>query len=619
MTAASCKLEDGQGHATKCFPARSLLHRRKDGGGHWLVAYRKAEEQSDSHMHRWIKETHKEHVNIAVTDVPHSHTLNGPFLLRLHCVDKPSELCTVHISEQELDSVTPEDLKMFDSVAYIDASVNLLSLGSFSSFVSLRELNLSVNGIHHMTFDASDFPHLQVLDLSYNSLSADDVVSVGRLRRLKVLHLTGNQLHHLPADLGPTRLSASEEDSRFKALEVLMLDDNKLSSGVFNSLRNLKRLKYLNLQGNRISEIPYVHPTGSLEPASISEKEPGEDEPAAHTEPDPNNHESVKRTSQENLEELCEGSSLPLPELQFLNLSDNKIAEEEALMAAAFFPMLREIDIHSNPLTTHRSGDPPLLTYYLQERLGITLKRKETREVVKMTLKVSTVPKWKVEERLPKVSKNYFLMAEETVKKTPECEGKNNEDGPFTENTDFFVTQAPDVSNFDEKETTEHQDAAVPDEFHHCQTLTDAKPNPGVVEPVGIQTAVRMLEHTLKTLNVYGDSKPKSDSIQMPHREKERKIKDLPPLRLAKQPAERVDEMLKQIRESTTIRELALSDALHGTRVNKQEHKEVLSLLRDMKTKYKMLHKKSIEQLASVESDRNTDLHQASPPPAQTI
>nr|XP_019941635.1 PREDICTED: X-ray radiation resistance-associated protein 1 [Paralichthys olivaceus] len=603
MTAASCTLEDGQRHATKCLPARSVLHRRKDGGGHWLVAYRKAEEQSYSHMYRRIKETREGHENIAVTDAPHGHTLDGPFLLRLHCVDKPSELCTVHISEQELDSVKPEDLKMFDNVAYIDASVNLLSLGSFSSFVSLRELNLSVNGIHNMTFDASDFPHLQVLDLSYNSLSADDVVSISRLPRLKVLHLTGNQLHHLPPDLRSTQLFAEEEDdSQFKALEVLMLDDNKLSSGVFNSLRKLKRLKYLNLQGNHISEIPFLQPMGSLEPASISEKEPG------------------NKISQENLEELCKGSNLPLPELQFLNLSHNKIAEEEALMVAAFFPMLREIDIHSNPLTTNRSGDPPLLTYYLQERLGITIKRKETREVLRAPLKVSTDPKWKVEERIPKVSKKRLLMDQETVKKTPECDGKNNEDGPFTENTDnFFVTQAADVSKSDEQETAENEDATVPEKFHHYQRLMDVKPHPGVVEPIGIQTAVRMLEHTLKTLNVYRDSKPKSDSIQMPHRETERKIKDLPPLKPAKQPAERVEDMLKEIRESTTIREFALSEAIHSTRVNRQEQKEVLSLLRDMKTKYKMLHKKSIEQVASVESDRNTDLHEAPPPPGQTF
>lgn len=34
---------------------------------------------------------------------------------------------------------------------------------------------------------------------------------------------------------------AEEADMAFKALEVLMLDDNKLSSEVFNSLTNLKR------------------------------------------------------------------------------------------------------------------------------------------------------------------------------------------------------------------------------------------------------------------------------------------------------------------------------------------------------------------------------------------
>lgn len=35
---------------------------------------------------------------------------------------------------------------------------------------------------------------------------------------------------------------AKEEDTQFRALEVLMLDENKLSSGVFSSLKNLKRL-----------------------------------------------------------------------------------------------------------------------------------------------------------------------------------------------------------------------------------------------------------------------------------------------------------------------------------------------------------------------------------------
>ena len=40
----------------------------------------------------------------------------------------------------------------------------------------------------------------------------------------------------------------------------------------------------------------------------------------------------------------------------------------------------------------------------------------------------------------------------------------------------------------------------------------------------GIQTAVRMLEHTLKNLNVYRDSKPKLDSIQTAYREREKRV-----------------------------------------------------------------------------------------------
>ncbi|KAF3706454.1 X-ray radiation resistance-associated protein 1 [Channa argus] len=86
-----------------------------------------------------------------------------------------------------------------------------------------------------MMFDAADFPFLEVLNLSYNYLSNEDIVSIGRLPCLKVLHLTGNQLQCLLPELPAT------EDTLFSALEVLMLDDNKLSSEVFGSLTNLKR------------------------------------------------------------------------------------------------------------------------------------------------------------------------------------------------------------------------------------------------------------------------------------------------------------------------------------------------------------------------------------------
>ncbi|XP_070839329.1 X-ray radiation resistance-associated protein 1 [Chaetodon trifascialis] len=591
MTAASNKLDDGQRYPTKCFPARTLLHRKREGGGHWLVAYGKAEEQRYRTVRRRIKETYRECEKDRGTDRPHGNTLDRPFLLQLHRADEPSELCSVDISEQKLDSVKPEDLKVFDSVAYIDASVNSLSLGSFSSFVSLRELNLSLNRLRNMTFHAADFPYLEVLDLSYNSLSADDIVSIGRIPRLKVLHLTGNQLHRLPPNLASSnrdtaQLPAEEEHTRFKALEVLLLDNNRLSSEVFNSLANLKRLKCLNLQGNRISQIPYLQLAGGSQPSS---------------------DEHVKRLSQERWEEYCRGSSFPLPKLQFLNLADNKIAEEEALMAVALFPELREIDIHSNPLTTRRS-DPPLLTYYLQERLGITIKRKKTPDVRKLPLKVSTDPKWKVEERIPKVSKKPLVM-------DAPCPAQLERRELNTER--FFLTQATDAPEYDFDPQADQTETREKEERNRDDTkLMDVKPNPDVVQPVGIQTAVRMLEHTLRNLNVYRDSKPKLDCIQTPYRGREKKIKELPPLTPVKRPAERVEEMIKEIKESTTIRQVPLSSALHSTGVSKQE---ALSLLRDMKTKYKMVHKKTMEQAASIESHRNTDRTGAEAPAVQML
>lgn len=58
---------------------------------------------------------------------------------------------------------------------------------------------------------------------------------------------------------------------------------------------------------------------------------------------------------------------------------------------------------------------------------------------------------------------------------------------------------------------------------------------------------------------------------------------------------------------------------MHCTGANKQEHKEALSLLRDMKTKYKMVHKKTMEQAAGIESDRNTNQNRAEPPPVQML
>ena len=42
----------------------------------------------------------------------------------------------------------------------------------------------------------------QILDMSYNNLCSNDLLTLGLLPNLKVLHVTGNQLRSLPQDLG---------------------------------------------------------------------------------------------------------------------------------------------------------------------------------------------------------------------------------------------------------------------------------------------------------------------------------------------------------------------------------------------------------------------------------
>ncbi|XP_047234575.1 X-ray radiation resistance-associated protein 1 isoform X2 [Girardinichthys multiradiatus] len=534
---------------------------------------------------------------------PGGITLDGRFLLQLHCVDDPSQLCSVDISEQKLNSVKPVELKAFKNVAYIDASDNFLSLGLFSCFIGLRELILPLNRISNIAFDAADFPHLEILDLSYNRLSSADLLLLGQIPHLKTLHLTGNRLLSLPPNCGglhsdQSYLLSEEGAKQFEALEVLMLDDNKLTSRVFYSLRNLKRLKHLNLQGNRISEIPCMEVTESSKPGPISALRQGEEE--AHAESNVDHLFKIIELFHTDSEDGCRGSSLFLPELQRLSLADNKIASEEALIAAALFPKLCELDIHSNPLITHMRGDMPLLTY-LQERLGI-----------------------KVEENTSKLSQRPFILGAMCVRhiqdnksrqrdwRTTRSEDKNK--SKCQENAEhFFITQPEDKAELQldsssyqkESPQNKHGNGTSPGQFPCYDVLMDAKPIPYI----GIQTAVRMLEQTLRNPNIYRDSKPRLDSIQTPYREMKKRIKELPPLRPVKKPAHRAEELIKEIKESTTVKVVALGSAIHSRGVNKEDYKEALFLLRDMKKKQKMLHEKTMEQEARVRFEQSTAEH----------
>ena len=73
-----------------------------------------------------------------------------------------------------------------------------------------------------------------------------------------------------------------------------------------------------------------------------------------------------------------------------------QIKDEESLLAIAAWPMVSELVIHDNPLTTESSGDPPLLKQFLQERLGIRIQRKRPMPVSKPSVEIAVKPERKV-------------------------------------------------------------------------------------------------------------------------------------------------------------------------------------------------------------------------------
>ncbi|NXE85097.1 XRRA1 protein, partial [Cochlearius cochlearius] len=384
--------------------------------------------------------------------------------MKHHCLKNPSDLCSVNISSQNL--AKEDDFEKFDCVAFINAAENLLTLEPFRKFPGLRELELSLNGLRNLKISAGDFLHLEDLDLSYNNLSPQDIWTLGDLSQLKVLRLTANGLRSLPPDLAGSWDSAHV---RFPSLEVLSLDNNRLSDpSVFVSLSHLCSLRELNLDRNGISAVPYLYQAESRQfflhpaldgdsfraewykslsslwqqprlpqqeemevPAELEAKKgqleyvvlqnnrdpdrTGEQRPPlpACTETAGEGEPSASKTLL--APSMCRDICAPFPELKRLSLAFNKIAEETALLPVAFFPCLKELTFHNNPLTTTRSGTSPLLTRLLQHNLGIKLVRQKSLAVERWHFSIPLKASRKVTSHLPKVTKQP-LMLEAPVK-----------------------------------------------------------------------------------------------------------------------------------------------------------------------------------------------------------
>nr|XP_036882076.1 X-ray radiation resistance-associated protein 1 isoform X3 [Manis javanica] len=466
------KLDERNPYLNNCFPAKNLLQTPEEGRGHWLVARKcnvkkkskgvveaPAEGQESPKKVSFEVRGKKRSQRGNQEDIP-GRMLDQAFLLKHHCVKKPSDLCNINVSGLKFSKAKEKDFKHFHSVIYINASENLLPLEAFHTFPTLKELDLAFNGIKTIYVKYGDFKFLEFLDLSFNSLTAEAICDLGILPHLRVLLLTGNGLTNLPPDLAVaeqeasvTSLTSKRYVLRFPVLETLMLDDNKLCNpNCFASLAGLRRLKKLSLDQNRISQIPYLQQVqlldgsgspwkesqSTLQPKAwmfeASDEQPDDTvlpmkndvdqtEVVFSSHPGFSTSETTKVCGLPPIFKILPVKSLkarnqmltpPFPELRYLSLADNKISKEESILPAALFPSLCELIFHNNPLVAHTRGVPPLLKSFLQERLGIHLIR---RKIVKAKHHILMPQKdsWKVKTQVPKVPKQPLRLCHPPV------------------------------------------------------------------------------------------------------------------------------------------------------------------------------------------------------------
>nr|GME01018.1 LRR receptor-like serine/threonine-protein kinase GSO2 [Ipomoea batatas] len=171
---------------------------------------------------------------------------------------------------------------------------NVLSALNLKDFIRLKDLYISRNKFQSFEpiKDLKDFISLKTLDISYNKFNNSIFQLVKTLPSLKILGLSGNDIHGqlLIRDInalsnleelylddnyieGFETFASFSDGRRLMKLETLSLDNNSFSSIIFKSLKEFPSLKFLSLRENnfhRSEHIQDINALGSLKDLDLS-------------------------------------------------------------------------------------------------------------------------------------------------------------------------------------------------------------------------------------------------------------------------------------------------------------------------------------------------------------
>lgn len=680
MTSAVWKYESDAIFATNRFPARGVARRLNEGSGSWIVAYATEQHSKLKASNRQERSVHLENddglsfsaaeMEGSAEDSPTAKVLDAKFMMWHHQVSSAADLCSLNITGRGLDEVREEDFTLFKNVAYVNAAENILPFRPFNRFPNIRELELPLNGLRNITVQSGDFPHLQVLDLSYNNLSSEDVLGLGVLPKLKALTLTGNGLASIHPEMArpilvPNDNGGADVIARFKSLEVLLLDDNRLSDlSTFASLAALTELRELNLDKNGIEVVPHLKVIGNRvisETHSLGK--------AASTQPSRESKVSANTLKRESPQadlpdpsptefitpDLLPDGSQPNPpfqNLKLLSLAKNQIAEEEYILAVAAWPALTHLVLFGNPIVKNTNGQPPLISHYLNKRLGINVHRFKPRKPVHTpTAVIPNVKGRKVSSVVPKIPKQSVDSIIESFKgqlKPPpprppietlpeeseisqENDSKPSHQVPTEGEEPVFLTQVddpegeelklpeikPKVRRKKEKKQKSAKKTAKEIRFKGYEELLDAEDDPTLHEPVSIQGNVRALTHLLSHPTMYRSNEVTLDKILPSYEAKPSKhtaalqVARNRHLKTKQSNTEKFLLALDKLKtQKDSVIELPLTQAL-GQNSRDVPYSEADDLLRDVEEKYRVVRLKSLEAsrtLNKVKSETNANV-----------
>ncbi|KAL1491727.1 hypothetical protein ABEB36_012282 [Hypothenemus hampei] len=246
------------------------------------------------------------------------------------------------LSDNRLVNLPPElfgDTRDLHEMYLQNNSINVLAPGLFSELTQLLVLDLSHNELTAEWINAATFSglvRLVVLDISFNRVVRLESNVFRDLYSLQILRLNDNFIEHIPEGtfaalynlhtliISNNKLTRIEKDT-FNGLHVLSLslDNNKISWIHNDALRNCTSLQDLHLNGNKLHQAPEVIKTVP----SLKTLDLGENHINALSNDTFGEMKQLYglRLTENNIGNLTKGIFDKITTLKILNLSRNKI------------------------------------------------------------------------------------------------------------------------------------------------------------------------------------------------------------------------------------------------------------------------------------------------------